>query len=71
MYLVYHRSGRNSFFTPWNAPFRIMRGTLNIVTCMSDSQQGFGLDIKFIDHLQVVTTNNYNTVTISAFKCSV
>jgi hypothetical protein len=28
-------------------------------------RQGFGLDIGFIDHLQVVTTNNYNTTTIS------
>jgi hypothetical protein len=26
----------------------------------SDSRRGFGLGIAFIDHLQVVTTNNYN-----------
>jgi hypothetical protein len=24
---------------------------------------GFGLVAQFVDHLQVVTTNNYNTVT--------
>jgi hypothetical protein len=39
--------------------------TVNIVTCMSDSRRGFGLDIGFFDHLQVVTTNNYNTIDIS------
>jgi hypothetical protein len=33
--------------------------------CMSDYRRGFGLDIGFIDHLQVVTTNNYNTIAIS------
>jgi hypothetical protein len=35
---------------------------IGIVTCMSDYRRGFGLDIGFIDHLEVVTTNNYNTV---------
>jgi hypothetical protein len=34
----------------------------NIVTCYSDSQLGFVLDIGFINHLQVVTTNNYITI---------
>jgi hypothetical protein len=34
----------------------------NIVTCMNDSRRGFGLDIGFIDNLQFVTTNNYNSV---------
>jgi hypothetical protein len=29
---------------------------------MSDSRRGFGLDIGFIDHLHVVTTNNYNSI---------
>jgi hypothetical protein len=29
---------------------------------------GFGLDIGFIDHLQVVTTNDYNTIAISTFS---
>jgi hypothetical protein len=28
----------------------------------SDSQRSFGLEIGFIDHLRVVTTNNYNTI---------
>jgi hypothetical protein len=32
------------------------------VTSYSYSRRGFGLDIVFIDHLQVVTTNNYNTI---------
>jgi hypothetical protein len=30
---------------------------------LSDSGWGFGLDIGFIDNLQVMTTNKYNTVT--------
>jgi hypothetical protein len=29
---------------------------------MSDSRRGFGLDIGFIDHLQIITTNNYNII---------
>jgi hypothetical protein len=32
---------------------------------MCDYRRGFGLYIVFIDHLQVVTTNNYNTIAIS------
>jgi hypothetical protein len=31
--------------------------------CLSDSRRGFGLDIGSTDHFQVVTTNNYNTIT--------
>jgi hypothetical protein len=27
-----------------------------------DSRRNFGLDIEFIDNVQVVTTNNYNTI---------
>jgi hypothetical protein len=29
---------------------------------MSDYRRGFGLEIRFIDPLQVVTTSNYNTI---------
>jgi hypothetical protein len=36
----------------------------HIVTNMSDYRRGFELDIGYIDHLQVVTTNNYNTIVI-------
>jgi hypothetical protein len=35
---------------------------MHIVTCMNDSQWGFGLDIGFIDHLCVVTTSTYNSL---------
>jgi hypothetical protein len=31
-------------------------------TCVSDYRRGFGLVNRFIDHLEVVTTNNYNTI---------
>jgi hypothetical protein len=31
----------------------------------SDYRRGFGLDIGFIDHLKVVSSNNYNTIAIS------
>jgi hypothetical protein len=30
--------------------------------CMNDCRRGFGFESGFIDHLQVVTTGNYNTV---------
>jgi hypothetical protein len=33
------------------------------VTCMSDYRWGIGFETGFTDHLQVVTTSNYNTVT--------
>jgi hypothetical protein len=29
---------------------------------MSDYRRGFGLEVEFIDHLQNVTTSNYNTI---------
>jgi hypothetical protein len=32
------------------------------VTLMNDYRRGFGLSIGFIDHSQVVTTNNYNII---------
>jgi hypothetical protein len=35
----------------------------NIVTYMSDSRRGFGFDIEFSDHLQIVTTSNCNSLT--------
>jgi hypothetical protein len=31
---------------------------VNRVTCMCDYRRGFGLEIGFIDHLHVVTTND-------------
>jgi hypothetical protein len=34
---------------------------LHIVTCMSDCRRDFGLDVGYIDHL-LVTTSNYNIV---------
>jgi hypothetical protein len=37
-------------------------GMRNTVTCMSDPRRGFGLEIGFIDHLQVVTVNDNNTI---------
>jgi hypothetical protein len=36
--------------------------SLHCIYCQSDSRRGFGLEIGFIDHLQVITTNNYNTI---------
>jgi hypothetical protein len=33
---------------------------------MYDYSRGFGLNIGFIEILQIVTTNNYNSVAISA-----
>jgi hypothetical protein len=30
---------------------------------MSDSQRGFGLAIVFTDHLQILSTSNYNSLT--------
>jgi hypothetical protein len=35
-----------------------------------DSRRGCGFDIGFTDHLQVVTTTNYNTVAISTLYSS-
>jgi hypothetical protein len=37
----------------------------NIVTVWSDYRRGLILDTGFVDHLQVVTTNNYNIIAIS------
>jgi hypothetical protein len=30
---------------------------------MSDSRRGFGLDIGFIDHVRIVTTSNFKSLT--------
>jgi hypothetical protein len=35
---------------------------LHIVICMCDYRRAFGLEIRFIDGLQVVTTSNYNVI---------
>jgi hypothetical protein len=35
---------------------------IHIVAILCDCRRGFILDIGFFDHLQVVTTNKYNTV---------
>jgi hypothetical protein len=32
------------------------------MTCLSGYRRGFDWEIKFIDHLQNVTTSNYNTI---------
>jgi hypothetical protein len=37
------------------------QGFHHTVTCASYYRRGFGLEIGFIDHLQVVTTSEYNT----------
>jgi hypothetical protein len=37
---------------------------------MCDYRRGFGLVDRFTDHLQVVATNNYNTVAISTLYSS-
>jgi hypothetical protein len=39
-----------------------MRNCVNIIACLSDSRRGVGLDIGFIDRLQVVITSNYNII---------
>jgi hypothetical protein len=39
--------------------YRDIKLCISIVTCMSDYRRGCGLDIEFIDSLQVVSTNNY------------
>jgi hypothetical protein len=63
----YVRGVRNYFYLysskhlPYHKVFKIKGmddNQIHIVTCMSDSRRGFGLEIGFIDHLQVVTTNN-------------
>jgi hypothetical protein len=35
----------------------------HIVICITVAKYGFGLVSGFIDHLKVVTANNYNTIT--------
>jgi hypothetical protein len=36
----------------------------HIAMHVSDPRRGFGLDIRFIDHLQIITTSNYNSLTV-------
>jgi hypothetical protein len=55
-------SGENAFFYSEDGS-RNSDAEVNRIT-MNDFRPGFGLDIGFIDHLQVVTTNNYNTIAI-------
>jgi hypothetical protein len=45
----------------WGSPVPLGKRWNNIVTCISD-WDGFGLIFGFINRLQLVTTNNYNTV---------
>jgi hypothetical protein len=45
-----------------NSKHRFQEALINILTCMSDCRRGFGLKVGFADYLQVVTTNNYNTI---------
>jgi hypothetical protein len=40
----------------------IRRKTIYIATCYVWPFRGFGLEIGFIDHLQVVLTGNYNSI---------
>jgi hypothetical protein len=51
----------------WNSKHQLLLDCcqVNTVTCMSDYRRGYGLDIGFIYHLQVVTANNYNIIAIS------
>jgi hypothetical protein len=39
------------------------RTLFKILSHMSDSRRGFGLDIEFSDHLLIVTTSYYNSLT--------
>jgi hypothetical protein len=34
----------------------------NIAKCMCDYRRGFGLEIEFIDHLQILTTKHCSTI---------
>jgi hypothetical protein len=44
-------------------PNRYIDWPINISSCsISDYRRGFVMDIIFIDHLEVVTTNRYNTI---------
>jgi hypothetical protein len=63
------KRGHMSFFITSSSikvlPSNLYNHTVYFVTCMSDSQQGFGLEIGFIDHFntRLVTTLNYSTFT--------
>jgi hypothetical protein len=43
----------------------IFKGMTNILSRVLVNKTGFGLVIGFLDHLQVVTTVNYNTLRIT------
>jgi hypothetical protein len=45
-----------------NVASLMFKHVIHIVTCISGYREGVGLVNNFIDHLQVVTTNNYYTI---------
>jgi hypothetical protein len=58
--VLYSSQGKHSPRVEWDNEFMypFLCSYIYIVTCMSDCRS-FGLDIEFIHHLQVVTTNIY------------